>query len=252
MDYDKSSVARVYDRGRSNPPEVLRQWLDLVASRVPAKVKHIVDLGWGTGRYSDALARYFDAKVTAIDPSQCMLDEARKKPVCERVSFLQAPGEQIPIADGSADLVFMSMVVHHLADIAGTARECKRVLRGGGRVAIRNGTSDTPSPELDFFPGLRALTEAETPSRRAIIAAFEAAGFDTDTHQLVRHVLAPSWDAFAEKMALKATSFISRLPEADFQVGISALRAHAASMPEQAVEMDIDFFVFSNGEFGSV
>ena len=53
-------------------------------------------------------------------------------------------------------------------------------------------------------------------------------------------------------MALKATSFISRLPQEDFEVGIAALRAHAVSMPEQEVAMDIDFFVFSNGEFGSV
>ena len=247
MDYDKSSIASVYDRGRCNPPEVLRQWLDLVASYAPANVQHIVDLGCGTGRYSQALARYFGAKVTAIDPSQRMLEEARKKAAWERVTFLAARGEHIPITDNAVDLVFMSMVVHHLADITGTARECLRVLRRGGCVSIRNSTVDIPSPELDFFPGLRALTNAEMPSRRAIVSAFAVAGFDSNSHRLVRHVLAPNWSAYAEKIALKATSFISRLPEEDFQVGMSALRSHAGSMGEQAVAMDIDFFVFHKG-----
>jgi len=246
MDYDRSSIAEVYDSGRSNPPEVLRQWLDLVASHAPAKLQHIVDLGCGTGRYCEALALYFGAEVTAVDPSQRMLEHARRKATCGRVRFLAAPGERIPIADGAADLVFMSMVVHHLADITGTARECRRILRSGGVVAVRNSTLDTPSPELDFFPGLRALTESEMPSRREIIAAFEAAGFATATHRLVRQVLAPSWHAYAAKMALKATSFISRLAEADFEAGISALRCHAARIAgEQEVAMDIDFFVFN-------
>ena len=137
------------------------------------------------------------------------------------------------------------MVVHHLADITGTARECLRVLRRGGCVCIRNSTVDTPSPELDFFPGLRTLTESEMPSRRRIVAAFEAVGFDSNTHRLVRHVLAPSWNAYAERIALKATSFISRLPEEDFQMGISALRSHAGSIgAEQEVSMNVDFFVF--------
>ena len=97
MDFDKSSIASVYDRGRSNPPEVLRQWLDLVASHAPANVHHIVDLGCGTGRYSEALALYFGAKVTAIDPSQRMLEHARTKTASERVTFLAAPVSTFPL-----------------------------------------------------------------------------------------------------------------------------------------------------------
>jgi ubiquinone/menaquinone biosynthesis C-methylase UbiE len=246
MDYDKSPIAAVYDAGRSYTPEVLQQWLCVLSSHAPAKVQHIIDLGCGTGRYSQALALHFGANVTAIDPSVRMLEQARRKTTSDRVVFLESSGERIPVVDSSADLVFMSMVVHHLPDIVVTARECLRVLREGGRVCIRNSTVDTPFPELGFFAGLRAVIERELPSRRRIITGFEAAGFETESHRLVRHVMAPNWGAYAEKMALRATSFIAQLPEDEFDLGIAKLRAHAnGADPTEEVSLDIDFFVFN-------
>ena len=114
MDYEKSSIANVFDAGRSYTPEVLRQWLDLLEAHAPASVQHIVDLGCGTGRYSEALALHFEADVTAIDPSVRMLEHARRKTASDRVVFLESSGERIPVGDKSADLLFMSMVIHHL------------------------------------------------------------------------------------------------------------------------------------------
>jgi len=247
MDYDKSPIAAVYDAGRSHNPEVLQQLLCLLSSHAPAKVQHVIDLGCGTGRYSQALALHFGADVTAIDPSLRMLEQARRKTTSDRVVFLESSGERIPVVDCSADLVFMSMVVHHLSDIDETARECLRVLREGGRVCIRNSTVDTPFPELDFFPGLRAITENELPSRQRIISAFEAAGFETETCRLVRRVMAPNWRAYAEKIAyFRANSLLAQLPKDDFDCGIAKLRNHAKGAdPTEEVSLDIDFFVFN-------
>jgi ubiquinone/menaquinone biosynthesis C-methylase UbiE len=246
MDYDKSSIASVYDAGRSYIPEVLRQWLDLLALHAPATVQHIVDLGCGTGRYSQALALHFEANVTAIDPSMRMLEQARKKTTSDRVVFLQSSGEQIPVGDRSADLVFMSMVIHHLPDMSATAYECLRVLRSDGRVCIRNSTVDTAFPELDFFPGLPAFIERELPSRQRIKDTFEAVGFEMKTHLLVRHVMAANWTAYAEKLALRANSFLARLSAEEFETGIARLRAYAeVEDPKQDVFEEIAFFVFN-------
>jgi len=176
-----------------------------------------------------------------------MLEQARKKTNSKRVVFLEASGERIPVADGSADLVFMSMV-HHLSDIAVTARECLRVLRRGGRVCVRNSTVDTPFPEMAFFPGLRAMIQRELPSRQRILDAFETVGFETKNHHLVRRVMASSWEAYTEKIALRATSFIARLPEEEFTAGIARLRAHTkVADPKEDISLDIDFFVFNKG-----
>jgi ubiquinone/menaquinone biosynthesis C-methylase UbiE len=71
---------------------------------------------------------------------------ARQKPTTGKVSFRQGPAEAMPLPDGCADLVFMSMIYHHLNDPAAVARECHRVLRPGGYVCVRNGTRETDFP----------------------------------------------------------------------------------------------------------
>jgi malonyl-CoA O-methyltransferase len=87
----------------------MRQWLDLVASHVPFAPKLIVDVGCGTGRVFEPLAERFAAKVIGIDPSPRMLSVARTKYSSGRGEFRLAPAEKLPLADGCADLVFMSM-----------------------------------------------------------------------------------------------------------------------------------------------
>src|SRR5882672_1760891 len=143
MDYDKSNIPGVYDAARRLSPEGLDQWLGLLARHVPADAPHIVDLGCGTGRFTQALADRFAAQVTAIDPSEKMLDQARKQVSSTRVQFMQAPGEALPVPDGAADVVFMSMVLHHFADVAAVAGECRRILRPGGHLCIRSSTRET-------------------------------------------------------------------------------------------------------------
>jgi ubiquinone/menaquinone biosynthesis C-methylase UbiE len=73
MDYDKTTIATTYDAARGYRPEVLRQWLDVVAAHALSDLALIVDLGCGTGRFSQPLADRFQVKVIGIDPSQCML-----------------------------------------------------------------------------------------------------------------------------------------------------------------------------------
>ena len=53
-------------------------------------VSRIVDLGCGTGRYSEPLSVHFQADVIGIDPSEKMLEEARKKSSRNTVIFKQA------------------------------------------------------------------------------------------------------------------------------------------------------------------
>ncbi len=117
MDYDKTNIAAVYDSGRSYNREILQQWLDLLSAYVPKDgVSRIIDLGCGTGRFSEPLSVHFQADVLGIDPSEKMLEQARKKSSRITVIFKQASGEKLPVDERSTDMVFMSMVFHHLAD----------------------------------------------------------------------------------------------------------------------------------------
>src|SRR5262249_53896479 len=244
MNYDQTTIASTYDAARSHTLAVMRQWLDLVAAHVPFVPQLIVDVGCGTGRFSQPLADRFAAKVIGVDPSQSMLAVARTKHASARVEFRLAAAETLPLVDDSADLVFMSMVLHHLQDRSAAARECRRILRAGGRLCMRTCTRDVDYPQSRFFPGILPMLEAELPSAAEIILLFEAAGLKRGAHQLVTHSLATDWQHFGDKLALRADSFLSRLPDEEFAAGMAKLRAHAAqSAPEQISEM-IDFFVF--------
>jgi len=76
MNYDQTTIATSYDAAARPRRRGQRQWLDLVASHVPFAPKLIVDVGCGTGRFSEPLAERFAAKVIGIDPSPRMLSLA--------------------------------------------------------------------------------------------------------------------------------------------------------------------------------
>ena len=248
MDYDKTEMPASYDRGRSQSPAMLRLWLEALSAHVPkGSVSDIADLGCGTGRFSRALADHFAADVIGIEPSEKMLEQARRKPSDGRVTYRCGSGEALPLGDGSADMVFMSMVFHHLEDPARVANECRRVLRDHGAVCLRNATVDqAPSFRyLGFFPGALAMAEGHLASRDGIKAVFEAAGFETTVHEIVVQQVAPNWSVCAEKVAYRADSILARLPDADFRAGVTALRAHAKqAAPNEPVIENIDLFVF--------
>lgn len=248
LDYDKTRLAASYDQARGYSPEVLRLWLDRIQARVPREaVSRIVDLGCGTGRYSFALAEAFEARVIGIDPSETMLAQAMGKSADARVQLLRSLGEALPLPDGAVDLVFLSMVFHHLKDPAQVARECRRVLGEGGSVVLRNGVLEEleSNPHAAFFPHYRAAVEPLLLTRRRLTSVFEDAGFEPAGHEVVRHPMAENWPDCARKAARRADSFLAGLSDADFQTGLSALECHAAqSDPRERVTVNVDLFVF--------
>ncbi len=248
MDYDKTNIAAVYDSARSYHPEVLQQWLDIFSAYVPKDgVSRIVDLGCGTGRFSGPLSVHFEADVIGLDPSEKMLEEARKKTRRRGVVFKQAPGETLPVADRSTDMMLMSMVFHHLRDPRRTARECYRVLRQRGCVCLRNATVDAIEtfPYLKFFPTVRSVMEEQLPTRDRVRSTFEEAGFHLLADRIVFQKNSTDWASFAEKLSLRSDSFLARIPDDEIDAGIAALRRFGRSAkPDQPVIEDVDFFVF--------
>jgi ubiquinone/menaquinone biosynthesis C-methylase UbiE len=166
MDYDQTSMPSAYDQARSHSPEALDFWLGIISSALPkARIDTILDLGCGTGRYSGALAAKFQAEVFAVDPSEKMLAEARKKAL-GAVRHLRGSGEHLPIAGASMDMVFMSMVYHHFKDPLASAKECHRVLRANGIVCIRGSTADQIEEYVDFQFSLKLGLSSKAVCRR--------------------------------------------------------------------------------------
>lgn len=243
MDYDQTNMPEAYDRGRKPPDGVLDMWMDRIAAALAGhEVSAIIDLGCGTGRFSELLARRFDAKVIGVDPSQKMLAQARAKSMSDRVTFVHGSGEAIPCADASSDLVFMSMAFHHFASPQQVAEECRRVLRAQGLVCVRNSTRDRSSPYEAYFPNYRRALEILRPVAD-IVAAFTGNGFKQERHDVVSHVMARDVRELAEKASHRADSTLVRLSDADFEHGLAKMRA--AAVTNDPAMIDIDLLVFA-------
>ena len=221
--------------------------MNLVASCTGKQsLNTILDLGCGTGRFSESLAAYFDAQVVGIDPSKKMLDQAQKKLRDTRVTYKPGRGEAIPLPNNAVDLIFTSMTFHHFNDPVLVARECRRVLRDGGIVFLRTGTRDRiPSyPYFDFFPRSHPILEERLPSTNCVREVFESAGFKTVWSDVVVQQIAPDCAAYVEKLSAGADSVLAQLSPADFQAGIEAMKAHAKVVDDKPVTEPIDVFVF--------
>ncbi len=247
MDYDTTKMPAAYDAGRSYPAAVLAFWLEVISRWIPKDtVSDIVDIGCGTGRYSAALANHFDARVIALDPSEKMLAEARKKK-SEKVRYEQASGETLPLADTSMDLAFMSMVFHHFTRPDRVAHECRRVLRPNGAICMRAGTIERIGSYayVPFFPASQTMLSKSLTSQARIESIFAAARFRLIAHELVPSQAAESWNAYAKKLAHRADSILIQLSARKFEEGLAAVRKHAATRPSnEPVVEPVDFFVF--------
>lgn len=145
MDYDLTDIPSGYDRSRDHGREFLDLWMRVLELHLHRlAVKRILDLGCGTGRFSEALAHHFNADVVGIDPSVKMLERARQKESRGHVQYRLGSAEAILLPPSSADVIFMSMSFHHFVDRALAARECRRVLRRHG-VVCKNRDSGTDS-----------------------------------------------------------------------------------------------------------
>jgi malonyl-CoA O-methyltransferase len=77
------------------------------------------------------------AAVTAVDFSEGMLAEARRKPGAEAIRFLVHDlHEPLPLPAAGFDLVVSGLVLEHLRDLAAFFGEMRRLLRPGGRAVV--------------------------------------------------------------------------------------------------------------------
>ena len=249
MDYDSTTIPAGYDLARSHTPEVLDLWMNTIALCAgQGSISSVLDLGCGTGRFSQALANRFAADVVGVDPSAKMLEQARTKPHSSRIQYAMGRGEEIPLPSRSVDLVFMSMVFHHFKSPALVARECGRVLCEGGLVFLRAGTLEQISlyPYVPFFPDSVPIMKRTLVANHVIRDIFESAGLRTIEAGVLVQQVASTYAAYADRIAAGGDSVLAELNPLEFEAGLKALRAYAARVDPQAVTEPIDFFAFAS------
>jgi SAM-dependent methyltransferase len=108
--------------------------------------REVLEYGCGLGTLSTLLA-LSGARVSAFDLSPASLEVARRRAelhgVEDDIDFSVAPGEALPYADESFDVVVGKAILHHL-DVALAGPELHRVLRPGGRAAFSEPLGTNP------------------------------------------------------------------------------------------------------------
>ena len=107
----------------------------------------VVDLGSGPGTGTRALkARWPKSQVLALDLALPMLQQQSRSwwtLPSKRIDRLCADARQLPLADASVDLVFSSLCLQWVDDLATAVDELRRVLRPDGVLLLSTFASDT-------------------------------------------------------------------------------------------------------------
>jgi len=110
----------------------------------------VLDIGAGTGTLSCQVAARGVKRLTLLDQSAQMLDQARAKPALANCSFVLADASQpLPLPDAQFDRVVSSGFFYYLPNPVEGLREQMRLLRVGGKVLVMG--SLAPKPWLIRF-----------------------------------------------------------------------------------------------------
>jgi SAM-dependent methyltransferase len=141
-----------------------------------------VDAGCGGGEYAIELADRFGFAVTGIDLVPRQVEEARLSVSPDSpVDFKVGSVENMPLATGSADLIWSRDVMSLIDNQEGAYREVRRVLRTGGRALIYQmfTTSRLQPAEAAFLLPVMACSAAAMDPENAE-AAIRGAGLRID------------------------------------------------------------------------
>jgi demethylmenaquinone methyltransferase/2-methoxy-6-polyprenyl-1,4-benzoquinol methylase len=193
-----NKISRVYDllSERSEAP-MRRAGLELLRTRAGESV---LEIGCGTGHSLVALAKAIgpEGTVFGLDLSDKMLQRAKaslaKFKLLERARLRCADATELPYDANSMDAVFMSFTLElfDTPEIPKVLRECKRVLRPGGRIVVVGMSKDA---KHDPLVGAFEWTHEHFPNFldcRPIFVrkALEKAGFKIES-ALMKHMWIP-------------------------------------------------------------
>ena len=137
--------SRVYDVMQPffTSPEMREAGLDL--ADVSGAELEVLDMGAGTGTLSQQMVARGVKRLTLLDQSAQMLDQARAKPSLAGCDFVLADAsEQLPFDEDRFDRVVSSGFFYYMPNPVEALREQMRVVRPGGRVLVMGSLAPKP------------------------------------------------------------------------------------------------------------
>ena len=172
--------APTYD---ASPNPLLDLEFDLVSKHLgPIAGKTFVDIGCGTGRWSE-VAHDLGAHVVGVDLSHEMLLQAASKRGLAK-ALIRADAASLPLDSGIADVVLSSLTISYLSSpLHGFACELARICRSGARILVADlhPAAEAAGWKRTFRHTTQTYELAHTPhSTQQLLAGFAAAGLVLD------------------------------------------------------------------------
>lgn len=207
-------------------PEMREVWLAAVRKYLPAGRKpRIIDIGSGTGRFSEEFSTAFGGAVTGVEPSDEMRKIAESKQSSGNIKYLKGGAEKLPIGDEKFDLAWLSMVIHHIKDRKACAAETARVLEGQGIAIVRNSFRGRLDG-IDFFkyfPAALKVDSERLPAVEEVRSVFEGAGFVFVALEPIRQVFAASFRQYIDKLGKRGTSTLRMISDEEYHAGLARM-----------------------------
>jgi SAM-dependent methyltransferase len=170
---------------RGGGTTAMRKYPDLAAvleQAAPFAGQTVIDAGCGAGETVRWLAGR-GARAIGLD-SAPMLARARRFPPCGDETYIEGSAEKLPFASGSADIIIFQASFHHVpaAAMGTAAKECRRVLRRGGRAVFIE-----PVYQAGSYTDLTRLVEDEEEAQRqarSTITSMAAGGMTMEKEEI--------------------------------------------------------------------
>ena len=226
-------------------PDNIAYWSPIFVMHLQARPEHVVlDVGCGTGGFTQAIANETGARVIGVERNASLLSHAQQHRAGPNCEWHRASAEALPLGEGSVDRVVASLILHQLERPNDLLTEAARVLKPNGRLVVR-----TVEPEdaavrapFRFFPTVAEAHRNRMPDLAAIQRDASVAGFDhVVTDRVVRHKRLDLQDEVA-KFQRDAAERYPFLSTRELAKGIQAMEV--AAVGDWIEERPFTFLVF--------
>lgn len=126
-EYNK--IGQHYNLNRAADPRIVNQLIDFIDAPKHSK---IIDIGAGTGNYTNKLADY-GFIIDAIEPSKRMIEQAKKHP---NVKWLMNSAEKMDLQKKFYDGAITSLAIHHFNSLEISFSNIYQTLKNDKHVVI--------------------------------------------------------------------------------------------------------------------
>ncbi|MFC1878580.1 class I SAM-dependent methyltransferase [Chloroflexota bacterium] len=219
---DYNTISKIYDDVRQSDLAIVERFI--AETSLGGEFKAL-DIGCGTGNYTDLFQKLTGATVYGVEPSAGMLRQAHQKN--DQITFCQGRADAIPFDDCIFDFVFMTDVIHHVPDIDAMFAEIRRILKPSGKLCIstQSHAQIVARPIAAFFPATVRVDQGRYPDIPEILAAARPHAFGFIKDEILFAGQETLLDQnYLELVWKKGYSMLHLISAAEYQAGLTALK----------------------------